>query len=131
MYNSKFNTFFFNSDLSSLWNCEVALALVFQLWTRDQIDTSQCNLSFHLYTPRKYHLCSTWFFHHNNYKHFARLTLTIKKLLRKGIYLSWIIVQFKLFYKIQYIIKWSDIRFWYVKTESFKTDLLIGSFWIA
>ena len=36
---------------------------------RDQSDTSQTNLSFYLYIPIKYQLCSTWFFHHNNYKH--------------------------------------------------------------
>ena len=40
--------------------------------------------------------------------------MIIKKLLKKETYLDWIIVQFKFFYKIQYIIKWSYISFWYV-----------------
>ena len=69
---------FFFTMLNTLYSDafeEVALALVLQLWTRDQIDTSQCNLSFYLYIPIKCQLCSTCFFHHNNYKHSAKLNL--------------------------------------------------------
>ena len=40
-----------------------------------RLNISQCNLSFHLYILIKYQLCSTWFFHHNNYKHSAKLNL--------------------------------------------------------
>ena len=117
---------------------EGALVLVSQLWARDQIDTSQSNLLFHRRIPVKYHFWSTWFFIIiitsilPNWIWYIMVIehLIIKTLLRKGIYLGWIIVQFKLFYKIQYITKWSDIPFLICQQKQIALkQSLIWSFW--